>query len=91
MASTSQKFADFIREPMKDKPVSDLAGIGAKTATELKGHGITKAYHLLGQFLTFDKDKEMFDSFLQDNAPGLQSRWREQTYDCLNEWCENNL
>lgn len=42
MATTSQKFREFTGEPMRDKPVEDLAGIGPVLAGRLKEQGFTK-------------------------------------------------
>lgn len=42
MATTSQKHREFAGEPMRDKPVEDLAGIGPVLASRLKEQGFTK-------------------------------------------------
>lgn len=41
-STTSQKHKAFSGEPMRDKPVEDLAGIGAVLATRLKEQGFNK-------------------------------------------------
>jgi len=40
--TTSQKHREFAGEPMRDKPVEDLAGIGPVLAGRLKEQGFTK-------------------------------------------------
>ncbi len=41
-STTSQKFRDFTSEPLKDKDVSEIPGLGPKLASNLEGSGITK-------------------------------------------------
>ena len=41
-STTSQKFRDFTGEPLKDKLVSEVPGIGPKLANNLETSGITK-------------------------------------------------
>ena len=47
-------------EPMGEKPVTDLAGIGDVLGKRLESKGFDKAYVLLGQFLLMKKNKEKF-------------------------------
>lgn len=46
-STTSQKHREFAGEPMRDKPVEDLAGIGPVLATRLREIGFTKVNLLL--------------------------------------------
>ena len=41
-STTSQKFRDFTSEPLKDKDVSEVPGLGPKLASHLESCGITK-------------------------------------------------
>ena len=41
-STTSQKFRDFTGEPLKDKIISEIPGLGPKLASNLEGTGITK-------------------------------------------------
>jgi hypothetical protein len=57
-STTSQKFRDFTGEPLKDKHVSEVPGLGPKLASNLEGSGITKVSNrfilliiLIGAFL----------------------------------------
>ena len=60
MSSTSQKHRNFVSEPMGEKPVTDLAGIGEVLGKRLADKGFDKAYVVLGQFLVLKKNEEMF-------------------------------
>ena len=41
-STTSQKFRDFTGEPLKDKLLSEVPGLGPKLASHLEGAGITR-------------------------------------------------
>ena len=42
MSTTSQKHRDFVAEPMGDKPVNALSGIGEVLGTKLEDQGFDK-------------------------------------------------
>lgn len=46
MASTSQKHKNFVAEPMGDKPVTDLAGVGDVLGKRLVTAGFDKVSFL---------------------------------------------
>ncbi|XP_012715542.1 barrier-to-autointegration factor [Fundulus heteroclitus] len=87
MSSTSQKHKDFVSEPMGDKPVTALSGIGDTLAKRLEEQGFDKASVVLGQFLLLRKDMELFTDWLKDTA-GANSRQAGSCALCLKEWCD---
>merc|ERR1711944_71992 len=90
MSTTSQKHRNFIAEPMSDKPVTDLAGIGETLGGRLSGKGFDKAYVVLGQFLVLKKNRDLFVDWLKDYA-GANSKQASDCYQCLSDWCDEFL
>jgi hypothetical protein len=106
MTTTSVKHQNFIAEPMGEKAVTELAGIGPVYSAKLieqgfdkvrspkhtRSHSVTRvqAYVVLGQFLLLKKDKDMFIDWLSETA-GANKHHATACHDCLHEWCEQHL
>ncbi|CAF0886216.1 unnamed protein product [Brachionus calyciflorus] len=90
MSTTSQKHQDFVSEPMGEKEVTAIAGIGPVLGERLSDKGFDKAYVLLGQFLLLKKDEEMFREWLKDTC-GANANQSNNCYTCLKEWCNSYL
>uniref|UniRef100_A0A4X2KI77 Barrier-to-autointegration factor n=1 Tax=Vombatus ursinus TaxID=29139 RepID=A0A4X2KI77_VOMUR len=88
--TTYQKHCDFVTEPMGEKPVGCLAGIGDVLSKKLEDMGFHKAYMVLGQFLVMKKDECLFREWLQDTC-GANARQSQDCFDCLREWCDTFL
>ncbi|PIK55218.1 hypothetical protein BSL78_07948 [Apostichopus japonicus] len=88
--STSKKHREFVGEPMGDKPVTDLAGIGPVLGDRLQKAGFNFAYTVLGQFLILEKNNELFVSWIKDTASANQKQAND-CYSCLKEWCDSFL
>ncbi|PAA60939.1 hypothetical protein BOX15_Mlig008576g6 [Macrostomum lignano] len=88
--STSQKHKNFVAEPMGDKPVTELPGIGEKLGQRLVDHGCDKAYVVLGQFLVVKKDEEMFTDWLKDQS-GANAKQAGDCFKALTEWSQSFL
>ncbi|XP_058684713.1 barrier-to-autointegration factor isoform X1 [Poecile atricapillus] len=100
MSSTSQKHRDFVAEPMGEKPVGTLAGIGDVLGRKLEEKGFDKgrvtglspvspgqAYVVLGQFLVLRKDEELFREWLKETC-GANAKQSRDCSGCLREWCD---
>ncbi|XP_077537394.1 barrier-to-autointegration factor-like isoform X1 [Haemaphysalis longicornis] len=90
MSSTSQKHRNFISEPMGEKAVTDLAGIGEVLGKRLEQKGFDKAYVVLGQFLVLKKNKDIFVDWMKD-VSGANNKQATDCYQCLYDWCHEFL
>merc|ERR1711911_545732 len=90
MSSTSQKHRNFVAEPMGDKDVTDLAGIGEVLGQRLTKKGFDKASVVLGQFLVLKKNKELFVDWLKDTAQA-NSKQAADCHQCLSDWRDEFL
>ena len=87
MSSTTQKHRDFVSEPIGEKPVTELPGIGNTLGRQLTVEGFDKAYMVLGQYLVLKKNKENFKTWLNETCRA-DARWQQQCYEGLKEWCK---
>ncbi|XP_033249391.1 barrier-to-autointegration factor-like [Drosophila miranda] len=90
MSGISKKCRIFVSEPIGDKAVTELAGIGPTLGGRLTEAGFKKAYQVLGQFLILKKDKVLFIHWMRELCRA-SSKQASDCYDCLNDWCEEFL
>lgn len=88
--TTSQKHRNFVAEPMGEKPVTELAGIGEILGGRLKEAGFDRAYVVLGQFLLLKKDEELFTEWLKETCCANKKQ-QNDCFACLKEWCDSFL
>ena len=87
MSTTSQKHRNFVAEPMGQKDVTELAGIGEILGGRLRDEGFDKAYVVLGQFLVLKKDEELFKDWLNETC-NANSKQAHDCCSCLKDWCD---
>ncbi|CAJ0928535.1 unnamed protein product, partial [Mesorhabditis belari] len=88
--STSVKHREFVSEPMGEKEVETIAGIGPTYGEKLRDKGFDKAYVVFGQFLLLKKDEELFVEWLKETA-GITKNHATSCYNCLNEWAQQYI
>ncbi|KFD56090.1 hypothetical protein M514_02868 [Trichuris suis] len=89
-ATASIKHSDFVSEPMGEKDVDRVPGIGEQYAKKLRKEGFDKAYLLLGQFLILKQNEELFVTWIVDMG-GLSRKHAEQCAKAFTEWVGQNL
>ncbi|XP_057315295.1 barrier-to-autointegration factor A-like [Hydractinia symbiolongicarpus] len=87
MSTTSQKHRNFVSEPMGDKEVTELAGIGPVLGDRLRENGFDKAYVVLGQYLVLKKNEEMFTEWLKEVCKANKKQ-SSDCCGCLKDWCD---
>uniref|UniRef100_A0A183DS49 Barrier-to-autointegration factor 1 n=1 Tax=Gongylonema pulchrum TaxID=637853 RepID=A0A183DS49_9BILA len=81
--STSVKHREFVSEPMGEKEVTAVAGIGPTYGEKLTKAGFDK-------FLLLKKEKQLFIDWFKD-ITGASSNHALSAYNCLNEWSEQYI
>ncbi|XP_051163282.1 barrier-to-autointegration factor A [Leptopilina boulardi] len=90
MSSTSQKHKNFVAEPMGNKSVTELAGVGEVLGKRLEAAGFDKASVVLGQFLVLKKNEELFQEWMKDVC-SANAKQSHDCYQCLTDWCDEFL
>ncbi|XP_022095747.1 barrier-to-autointegration factor-like [Acanthaster planci] len=85
--TTTKKHKQFVSEPMGDKLVTELGGIGPKYGERLREAGFEKAYNVLGQFLVLNKDEELFVDWLMTTTSATK-KCATDCYNCLKDWSD---
>ncbi|XP_067680477.1 barrier-to-autointegration factor-like [Haliotis asinina] len=86
----TQKHRDFVSEPMGQKPVTDLPGIGRSLGDELREAGFPKARNVLGKFLEMNQDRNRFKRWLQSKCRANESQ-AQACYMALKTWCDSHI
>ena len=88
ISSTTKKYNDFTSEPLGDKLVSCMPGIGKAYEKALVDKHIVKAYQLVGHFLCLMKDEEKMQSFLIAEG-GLKKDSAKICTNAISQWVSN--
>ncbi len=83
--TTTQVHDQFIREPMGEKTVYELAGIGRALGGKLNTNDFYRADQVFGQFLVFNRDKTLFKNWLHGLCDA-NVKQQNECYQCLYEW-----
>ncbi|XP_061600807.1 barrier-to-autointegration factor-like protein [Cololabis saira] len=90
MADTTEEYRDFVAEPMEDKPVTALPGIGEELGKKLRTRGFTRASAVLGHYLQMRGELDRFKDWLK-NAIHADNHQADLCTRALEEWCKNHI
>ena len=85
--TTTQKHKNFVSEPMGNKNVNLIPGIGTAYASHLHENGFHKAYMVLGKYLVLDKDNNLFKDWLREIVKNPKSNSLNMTTNAINDFC----
>lgn len=83
---SSKKHNNFLGEPMKNKEVEKIPGIGNTIGQQMKTKGITYAHQVFGQFLVLEKDKKKFCDWVK--TFGANNGQSNDCYKAMLEWSQ---
>ena len=90
MSKESKKNQKLACEPLKDKKLVDLGGIGKMHAMDLKKRGFNDAAAVVGQFMAYNRNDDKFKEFIKRKGNANNG----EAANCLQGvkgWCKNNL
>lgn len=89
MCTTSKKHEDFVKQPIDNKLVGKLPGIGAELGVRLAQAGYSMASQVLGQFLVWNKDRARFLEWMK--TLGANNQQSIKCYEALKEYCNHHM
>ncbi|GJQ78796.1 hypothetical protein Trydic_g2638 [Trypoxylus dichotomus] len=90
MSSTSKKHRDFVREPIGNKCVHDLPGIGGAYGHRLNNSGYGSARQVVGQYLVQGGSEPAFRDFLRSEG-GVNNKSSGDCYRAVRDWTDNHM
>ncbi|MGH0117831.1 UNVERIFIED_CONTAM: hypothetical protein FKN15_003862 [Acipenser sinensis] len=90
MSTTSRKYSTFVSEPMLNKSVRAVPGVGDVLGRRLEIKQHSQATNLLGVYLQNGKNKEKFSTWMKDTC-GANKSQAERCYNAMSEWSDANL
>ena len=88
--SASKKTITFTSQPMGNKNVAELPGVGKTIGINLAAKGFSKAKHVYGLFLQLDEDKKKFCAWIAENGKANEGQ-AKQCFECLKEWSRQHF
>ncbi|KAK4887778.1 hypothetical protein RN001_004049 [Aquatica leii] len=64
---TTIKHENIVNEPMGNKPVGKLPGVGPTLSGRMVHGGYEKASQIYGQYLVLNRDHVRFENWMKDN------------------------
>jgi hypothetical protein len=88
--TTSKKFREFTSEPLGEKLVTDVPGIGVAIGTRLSERNMKFAYHILSLYLSPDinMQQDQFVEWLIKNG-GSNKQFAKQTFEAIKTLADN--
>ncbi len=87
---TTRKHQDFVAEPMGEKKVTEIAGVGKVLGKRLSEKNVKTAEAAFGQFLVLKKDEPEFKGWMKDTC-GANAKQQSDAHKCLKEWHRQNF
>ncbi len=88
--NTAEKHKEFVKEPMGEKKVTELAGVGKVLGKRLSEEGYDKAEGVFGKFLVLKKDEVEFKGWMKETC-GANAKQQSDTHKCVKEWHRQNF
>ncbi|PIO61939.1 barrier to autointegration factor, partial [Teladorsagia circumcincta] len=80
---STQKHRGFVGEPVGEKKVTAVPGIGPAYSARLSEAGTDKAYNLVGQYLAQNKDQASFTASLRFFGKHINLNTREEAVEAV--------
>lgn len=84
--STTKKHQLFVSEPLGEKSIDVLPGVGKTLTQRFVANNLTKAQHIVGAFLLLDQDREKFIPWFKQECGGNE-RHANMCFNALQQWC----
>lgn len=84
---TSKKHQDFVSEPMGNKPVTAVPGVGTKIGESMTKEGISTAKQLYGEYLTASSEDNFKDTV---KSHGANSKSQRDAANAMSGWDQQN-
>lgn len=90
-SSTSAKSRNFANNPIGDKFVNEIPGVGSVLKEALNKKGIMYAYNIVGKYNApkVNRDEQDFKEWLQ--KLGANRKHQNDCYVAVKEWCDRNM